>query len=123
MFKSSNSKSRNVDKHPVSYHCVSGDNTSIKWQYIVLKKLDQGKIIKKSLISFWLFNMPIICEHAHRIELLKSLKFLVAVATLQGCRKPRLSVLILLFTFIILFYYFSYYQTCMSEIKLLICMK
>ena len=37
--------------------------------------------------------MSIICEHDHRLELRKSFKFWVAVATKQVYRKPRLSVI------------------------------
>ena len=32
-----------------------------------LKRRNQAKIIKKSLILFWLLNMAIICEHVHRL--------------------------------------------------------
>ena len=34
-----------------------------------LKGLAQAKIIKKSVILFWLFNMTIWCKHVHRQEL------------------------------------------------------
>ena len=36
-----------------------------------LKGLAQAKIIKKSVILFWLFNMTIWCKHVHRLELQK----------------------------------------------------
>ena len=42
---------------------------------------------------FIVHNMPVICEHAHRLELRQSFKFLVAVATSQVYRKPRLPVI------------------------------
>ena len=35
----------------------------------VLKGLAQAKIIKKSVILFWLLNMTIWCKHVHRLEL------------------------------------------------------
>ena len=37
--------------------------------------------------------MPILCEHVHRLELRKSFKLWVAVATWQVYRKARLSVI------------------------------
>ena len=36
-----------------------------------LKGLAQAKIIKKSVILFWLLNMTIWCKHVHRLELQK----------------------------------------------------
>ena len=43
-----------------------------------LKGLAQAKIIKKSVILFWLFNMTIWCKHVHRLELQKFLNFSAA---------------------------------------------
>ena len=37
--------------------------------------------------------MAIKCEHVHRLELRKSFKFWAAVASLQVCRRPYLSVI------------------------------
>ena len=37
----------------------------------LLKGLAQAKIIKKSVILFWLLNMTIWCKHVHRLELQK----------------------------------------------------
>ena len=34
-----------------------------------LKGLAQAKIIKKSVILFWVFNMTIWCKHVHILEL------------------------------------------------------
>ena len=43
-----------------------------------LKGLAQAKIIKKSVILFWLLNMTIRCKHVHRLELQKFLNFCAA---------------------------------------------
>ena len=43
-----------------------------------LKGLAQAKIIKKSVILFWLLNMTIWCKHVHRLELQKFLNFCAA---------------------------------------------
>ena len=40
-----------------------------------LKGLNQAKIVKKSVILFWLLNMTIWCKHVHRLELRKFLIF------------------------------------------------
>ena len=37
----------------------------------LLKGLAQAKIIKKSVILFWLLNMTIWCKHVHKLELQK----------------------------------------------------
>ena len=34
-----------------------------------LKGLNQAKIVKKSVILFWLLIMTIWCKHVHRLEL------------------------------------------------------
>ena len=44
------------------------------YMFSVLKRHNRAKIIKKSLILFWLLNMSIIFEHVHRLELRKSVK-------------------------------------------------
>ena len=44
-----------------------------------LKGLAQAKIIKKSVILFWLFNMTIWCKHVHRLELQKFLIFVLRI--------------------------------------------
>ena len=44
----------------------------------LLKGLAQAKIIKKSVILFWLLNMTIWCKHVHRLELQKFLNFCAA---------------------------------------------
>ena len=36
-----------------------------------LKGLSQAKIIKKSVILFWLLNMTIWCKYVHRLEMQK----------------------------------------------------
>ena len=41
----------------------------------LLKGLPQAKIIKKSVILFWLLNMTIWCKHVHRLELQKLFNF------------------------------------------------
>ena len=43
-----------------------------------LKGHAQAKIIKKSVILFWLLNMTIWCKHVHRLELQKFLNFSAA---------------------------------------------
>ena len=43
-----------------------------------LKGLAQAKIIKKSVILFWLLNMTIWCKHVHGLELQKFLNFSAA---------------------------------------------
>ena len=43
----------------------------------LLKGLAQAKIIKKSVILFWLLNMTIWCKHVHRLELQKFFLFFV----------------------------------------------
>ena len=45
---------------------------------VVLKRHNQAKIIKKSVFLFWLFDMSIICQHVHGLELRKLVKFCVA---------------------------------------------
>ena len=45
---------------------------------IYLKGLAQAKIIKKSVILFWLLNMAIWCKHVHRLELQKFFNFSAA---------------------------------------------
>ena len=41
----------------------------------ILKGLNHAKIVKKSVILFWLLNMTIWCKHVHRLELHKFLIF------------------------------------------------
>ena len=43
--------------------------------YNYLKGLAQAKIIKKSVILFWLLNMTIWCKHVHGLELQKFFNF------------------------------------------------
>ena len=43
-----------------------------------LKGLVQAKIIKKSVILFWLLNMTILRKHVHRLEMQKFLLFFSA---------------------------------------------
>ena len=40
--------------------------------------LAHAKIIKKSVILFWLFDMTISCKHVHRLELQKFFNFSAA---------------------------------------------
>ena len=40
-----------------------------------LKGLNEAKIVKKSVILFWLLNITIWCKHVHRLELQKFLIF------------------------------------------------
>ena len=44
----------------------------------LLKGLARAKIIKKSVILFWLLNMTIRCKHVHRLELQKFFNFSAA---------------------------------------------
>ena len=44
----------------------------------MLKGLAKAKIIKKSVILFWLINMTIWCKHVHRLELQKFFNFCAA---------------------------------------------
>ena len=44
-----------------------------------LKGLAQAKIIKKSVILFWLPNMTILCKHVHRLELQNVLFFVLRI--------------------------------------------
>ena len=65
---------RPTPKHPreVESPCVENPGHSL------LKGLAQAKIIKKSLILFWLLNMTIWCKHVHRLELQKFFNFSAA---------------------------------------------
>ena len=45
----------------------------------VLKGLAQAKIIKKSVILFWLFNMNIWCKYVHRLELQSFVIFVLRI--------------------------------------------
>ena len=49
-----------------------------QYLYATLKGLAQAKIIKKSVILFWLLNMTIWCKHVHRLELQKFSNFCAA---------------------------------------------
>ena len=40
--------------------------------------MPRSKIIKKSVILFWLPNMTICCKHVHRLEVQKFLNFCAA---------------------------------------------
>ena len=40
--------------------------------------MPRSKIIKKSVILFWLLNMTILCKHVHRLELQKFFNFCAA---------------------------------------------
>ena len=42
---------------------------------MLIKEQAQAKIIKKSVILFWLINMTIWCKHVHRPEVQKFLNF------------------------------------------------
>ena len=44
----------------------------------IFKGTGQAKIIKKSVILFWLLNMTISCRHVHRLELQKIFNFSAA---------------------------------------------
>ena len=50
----------------------------VEWFFNILKGLAHAKIIKKSVILFWLFNMTISCKHVHRLELQKFFNFSAA---------------------------------------------
>ena len=54
------------------------DGIRVNYESSGLKRLAQAKIIKKSVISFWLLNMTTRCKHAHRLELQKFLNFSAA---------------------------------------------
>ena len=41
----------------------------------MLKGLAQAKIIKKSVVLFWLLNMTIRCKHVYRLKLQKFFNF------------------------------------------------
>ena len=47
-------------------------------KHVQLKGLVQAKIIKKSVILFWLLNMTIWCKHVNRLELQKFFNFCAA---------------------------------------------
>ena len=47
-----------------------------------LKGLAQAKIIKKSVILFWLLYMTIWCKHVHRLELKTFLIFVLRITQL-----------------------------------------
>ena len=53
---------------------ISALNTSLH----TLKGLAQAKVIKKSVILFWLLKMTIWCKHVHRLELQMFLIFYAA---------------------------------------------
>ena len=69
----------------VSLHILSGlmhsglDN----WIRTHLKGLAQAKIIKKSVILFWLLNMTIWCKHVHGLELQKFIIFVLRIHQLD----------------------------------------
>ena len=48
-----------------------------------LKGLTQAKIIKKSVILFWLLSMNLWCKHVHRLELQKFLNFSAAYSPVR----------------------------------------
>ena len=54
----------------------------ISWMHngkkLLLKGLAQAKIIKKSVILFWLLNITIWCKHGQRLELQKFFHFYAA---------------------------------------------
>ena len=51
--------------------CVCWDASYMHNIEGVLKGLAQAKIIKKSVILFWLLNIIIWCKHVHRLEMQK----------------------------------------------------
>ena len=56
---------------------------NVKYFFLNLKGLAQAKIIKKSVILFWLHNMTIWCKHVHRLELQKFLNFSAAHSSVR----------------------------------------
>ena len=73
---------------------VSAGLRSLFRQVWLFKETQSGlNHFKKSVFLFWLLNMAMRCEHAHRLELRKSFKFWISVATKQMCQKPVLSVI------------------------------
>ena len=62
-----------------------------------------AKIIKKSVILFWLLNMTICCKHAHRLELQKFSNLCAAHLPVRLDIETK-------------FPYFLFW-TCMSEIR------
>ena len=59
----------------------------------ILKRHNQAKNHPKTNILFCLFDISIICEQVHRMQLRNSFKIWVAVTTWQVYQKPRLSVI------------------------------
>ena len=51
--------------------------------YLNLKGLAQAKIIKKSVILFWVLNMTIWCKHVQRLELQFFLIFVLRIHQLD----------------------------------------
>ena len=51
-----------------------------------LKGLNQAKVVKKSVILFWLLNMTIWCKHVHRLELQKFFIFVPRIHQLGEFR-------------------------------------
>ena len=61
------------------FHSVfSTQKQELHYLLFQLKGLAQAKIIKKSVILFWLLNMTIWCKHVHRLELQEFLNFCAA---------------------------------------------
>ena len=56
----------------------------------------QAKIIKKSMILFWLLNMTILCKHVHRLELQKFLNFSAAHSPVRLAIKTKFPYLLIL---------------------------
>ena len=68
----------------VTKHLPPYDETQNGFKiFINLKGLAQAKIIKKSMILFWLLNMTISCKHVHRLKQQFFLIFLLRIHQLD----------------------------------------
>ena len=69
--------------HPLRDVCMQYENNPANGFWDIVRKLNlkghaQAKIIKKSVILFWLLNMTKWCKHVHRLELQKFVNFCAA---------------------------------------------
>ena len=90
---------------PTSIYIISEMHNCIMNFWFYLKRHNQAKIIKKSVL-FWLLNMAIRCEHIHILELGKSFKFWVLWQRSKWVESPTYR----------LFPYFLFW-TCMSKLN------
>ena len=60
-----------TSRHQFDYFPLFYNLLAVIYDKKQLKGLAHAKIIKKSVILFWLPNMTIWCKHVHRLELQK----------------------------------------------------